>query len=78
MTVRRMLVGVGLFATVSLGFASVASAAPNPNPSAPAHTGTACTSVLSSNPNAGPGGHISETGGSHFGDVGAAMCGLPD
>ena len=66
-----------VIATAILGLtATSASAAPSPSPVAPAHTGTACTSVLTNNPNTGPGGHISEQGGSHFGAVGAAMCGL--
>ncbi len=70
------------FATVVLATgllvltATSASAAPNPSPVAPAHTGTACASVLTNNPNTGPGGHISEQGGANFGAVGAAMCGL--
>ena len=74
---KKVLVSLGLFATVTFGLSAGALAAPNPNPNAPAHTGMACTSVLSSNQNAGPGGHISETGGAKFGAVGAAMCGLP-
>ena len=53
-----------------------ASAAPNPSPVAPTHTGTACASVLTNNPNTGPGGHISAQGAAHFGAVGAVMCGL--
>jgi hypothetical protein len=53
-----------------------ASAAPSPSPVAPTHTGTACTSVLTNNPNTGPAAHISEQGGSNFGAVGAAFCGL--
>ena len=56
--------------------ATSASAAPSPSPVAPTHTGTACTSVLTNNPNTGPGGHISEQGGANFAAVGAAMCGL--
>ena len=56
--------------------AASASAAPNPSPVAPAHTGTACASVLTNNPNTGPGGHISAQGAAHFGAVGAVMCGL--
>ena len=75
--VKKVLVSVGLFATVTFGLSAGALAAPNPNPNAPAHTGTACASVLSNNQNTGPGGHISPTGGAHFGAVGAAMCGLP-
>jgi hypothetical protein len=53
-----------------------ASAAPSPSPVAPAHTGTACSSVLSSNPNSAPGSHISDRGGSNLGAVGATFCGL--
>ena len=75
--VKKVLVSVGLLATVTLGLSAGASAAPNPNPNAPAHTGTACSSVLSNNPNTGPGGHISPTGAANFAAVGAAMCGLP-
>jgi len=69
-------------ATVAIAMATLvltaasASAAPNPSPVAPAHTGTACASVLTHNPNTGPGGHISEQGAAHFGAVGAVMCGL--
>jgi len=63
-------------ALVIVASAAPAAAAPNPNPNAPAHTGTACANVLSHNPNTGPDGHISDVGGQHFGDVGAAMCGV--
>ena len=66
-----------VIATVMLVLtAASASAAPNPSPVAPTHTGTACTSVLTNNPNTGPGAHISEQGAANFGAVGAAMCGL--
>jgi hypothetical protein len=58
-------------------FAAPAVAAPNPNPAAPAHAGTACANVLSRNPNTSPGGHISEQGGTQFYSVGQALCGLP-
>ena len=75
--VKRVLISIGLFATVTFGLSAVALAAPNPNPNGPAHTSTACANVLSNNQNTGPGGHISSTGGAHFGAVGAAMCGLP-
>ena len=50
--VKRLVVGVGLFATLTFGIAGSAVAAPNPNPNAPAHTGTGCRSVSSNNPNA--------------------------
>jgi uncharacterized low-complexity protein len=73
---KKLLIGAALVGATTLGLVSSASAAPNPNPNAPAHTGTACASVLSKNPNAGPFGHQSPVGGAHFGDVGAAMCGL--
>lgn len=75
--VKKALVSVGLFSMVTLGLSVSAWAAPNPNPNAPAHTGTACVAVLGHNPNTGPGGHISPTGGANFGAVGAALCGLP-
>ena len=74
--VKKVLIGVGLLSMATFGLAAGAGAQPNPNPNAPAHVGTACASVLSNNPNTGPGGHISDTGGTHFGDVGAALCGL--
>jgi hypothetical protein len=57
--------------------ATSAWAAPDPSPVAPTHTGTACASVFSNNPNVLPGAPISDQGGSHFGAVGAAFCGLP-
>ena len=72
--VKKLLVSVGVFATVTLGLSVNAWAAPNPNPNAPHET--PCAAVLSNNPNTGPGGHISPTGGFHFGAVGAALCGL--
>ena len=70
---KRFALGLALVIVAS---AAPAAAAPHPNPNAPAHTGTACANVLAHNPNTGPNGHISETGGQHFGAVGAAMCGL--
>ena len=45
-------------------------------PNAPAHTGTACSAVLTHNPNTGPFGHELAVGAAHLGAVGAAMCGL--
>jgi opacity protein-like surface antigen len=71
---KRIALAVALVIVAS---AAPAAAAPNPNPNAPAHTGTACANVLANNPNTGPDGHISDVGGQHFSDVGAAMCGLP-
>lgn len=66
----------GLASVAALVPAGVASAAPNPNPAALEHAGTACSAVLTMNPNAGPNGHISATGGSNFFAVGVALCGL--
>jgi len=74
---KKVFVGAGLVATVTLGLSASAWAAPNPNPNAPAHSGTACANVLSSNPNTGADGHIAPTGAAHFLAVGAALCGLP-
>lgn len=74
---KKVLVGAGLVATVTLGLSASAWAAPNPNPTAPAHTETACANVLGNNPNAQPGGNISPTGVEHFLAVGATFCGLP-
>jgi hypothetical protein len=73
---KKLLVSAGIVIMGTIGISATAWAAPNPNPNAPAHTGTACANVLGRNPNTGPFGHISATGGAHFGDVGAAMCGL--
>jgi hypothetical protein len=74
---KKALVSVAVFATVTFGLSASAWAAPNPNPNAPEHAGTGCTSVFNHNPNGGAtGGHISSTGDSHFFDVGAALCGL--
>jgi hypothetical protein len=74
---KQVIVGAGVLATVTLGLSASAWAAPNPNEIAPAHTGTACTHVLSNNPNTQPGGHISPTGIENFLAVGATFCGLP-
>jgi hypothetical protein len=73
---KRYAVAVAAFIAAS-AFTAPAVAAPNPNPAAPAHAGTACANVLSRNPNTGPGGHISEQGGTNFYAVGQALCGLP-
>ena len=56
--------------------AAPAVAAPNPNPAAPAHTGTACTSVLAHNPQASENSHSAPAAQENFAAVGAAMCGL--
>lgn len=53
-----------------------AVAAPNPSPVAPAHTGTACTSVLAHNPQASDASHSAPQAQANFAAVGAAMCGL--
>jgi hypothetical protein len=73
---KKLMVIVAVSGTSLLWASAAASAQPNPNPNAPAHTGTACASVLANNPNTGPDGHISDTSGSHLLDVGAAFCGL--
>ena len=67
-----------VFATVALStvVAVPAVAAPNPNPEAPAHTGTACASVLTHNPQASEDSHSAPTAQQNFAAVGAAMCGL--
>jgi hypothetical protein len=74
--VKKLLVSAGIVAMTTFGLSAGAWAAPNPNPNAPAHAGTACENVLSKNPNTGPSGHISGIGGEHFGAVGAALCNL--
>lgn len=74
--VKKVLVSVGLFSMVTLGLSASGWADPNPNPNAPTHAGTACANVISKNPNTGPGGHISDTGGTNFFKVGEALCGL--
>ena len=53
-----------------------AVAAPNPSPVAPAHTGTACASVLANNPQASENSHSAPPAQENFAAVGAAMCGL--
>lgn len=53
-----------------------AVAEPNPSPVAPEHTGTACTNVLTHNPQTGADSHQAPQGEEHFFAVGAAMCGL--
>jgi hypothetical protein len=72
--VRKYIVVLGaVFAMVT---AAPALAAPTPNPVAPQHTTTACQKVIANNPNAAPGGHISDQGAANFGAVGGAFCGL--
>jgi hypothetical protein len=53
-----------------------AGAAPNPNPVAPAHTGTACANVLAKNPQAGPGSHSAPPAQENFFEVGAVFCSI--
>jgi hypothetical protein len=76
--VKKLFVSVGLFSIVTLGLSGSALASPNPNPNARAHAETACANVLTKNANTGPGGHISQTGGAHFLEVGTVLCGLPN
>lgn len=71
----RSLIAV-LASAAALATAGVALAAPDPNPAAPEHTGTACDAVLTNNPNAGPNGHISDVGATNLFAVGASFCGL--
>ena len=56
--------------------AAPASADPTPSPVAPDHTGTACASVLTHNPQAGESPHSAVTAQENFTQVGAAFCGL--
>jgi hypothetical protein len=72
----KLSIGAALFAIALFGSPFGALAAPTPNPNGPAHTGTACSSVLGHNPNTTEGGHISEAGGIQFATVGEAFCGL--
>lgn len=66
-----------VFFTVALSvMAGPAMAAPNPSPVAPAHTGTACTNVLTHNPQAGDASHSAPPAQQNLFEVGAAMCGL--
>jgi hypothetical protein len=53
-----------------------AQAAPNPNPVAPAHTGTACATVLANNPQAGPDPRSAPPAQQNFFNVGAVFCGI--
>jgi hypothetical protein len=53
-----------------------AGAAPNPSPVAPAHTGTACASVLANNPQAGADSHSAPPAQENFFEVGAVFCGI--
>ena len=48
-------------------------AAPNPSPTAPQHTGTACENVVAHNPQAGPGSHSAPQAQENFFEVGTAM-----
>jgi hypothetical protein len=73
---KKLLVSAALSGAALFGWSATAWAVPNPNPSGPAHTGTACSNVFTNNPNAGPNPHISPTGGANFFNVGAAFCGL--
>jgi multidrug efflux pump subunit AcrA (membrane-fusion protein) len=80
--VMKSLIATAAVCGVSLfGSAAVAGAAgnpPNPNPAAIAHVGTACTTVITQNPNVNgsvnfPG---NATGIFDGGQVGSVFCGL--
>jgi len=72
---KRMIVAISMLALV-LGPAVTATAAPNPSPVAPAHTGTACANVLANNPQAGSDSHSAPPAQENFFAVGAAFCGI--
>lgn len=74
--IRNTVVAGALALAVSCLSAAPALAQPHPNPMAPAHTGTACTSVLTHNPQTTENAHQAPQGLEHFAAVGAAMCGL--
>jgi hypothetical protein len=67
-----------LLSTVVLSLAPAAPciAAPNPSPTAPAHTATACEHVVAHNPQAGAGSHSAPPAQTNFQAVGAAFCGF--
>ena len=81
---KRMIATAAVCGVSLFGFTAVAGAAgnpPNPNPNGPAHTGTACTTVLTNNPTASG----SPTGNAanlvlpyqfDSGQVGSVFCGL--
>lgn len=73
----RNTYAVGVLAlAISCISAAPALAQPHPSPVAPEHTGTGCVSVLTHNPQTGPGSHQAPPAEEHFAAVGAAMCGL--
>jgi len=65
-----------LLSTVALSVvvAAPASAAPQPNPSAPAHAAMACTAVLTHNPQAGESPRSAPQGQQNLFEVGDAFC----
>jgi len=67
-----------LLSTLALAVvvAAPASADPTPSPVAPAHTGTACVTVISHNPQAGEEPHSAPAAQDNFGQVGGAFCGV--
>ena len=67
---------VTLLSTVALSVtvATSASAAPQPNPSAPEHAGMACMAVLSHNPQAGESPRSAPQGQQNLFEVGDAFC----
>ena len=73
---KKLTMLVSALALSAAAVAAPASASPQPNPTAPAHTGTACATVLEHNPQAGPETHSAPQAQANFGEVGAAFCGL--
>ena len=74
---KRMIVTAAVCGVSLFGFTAVAGAAgnpPNPNPTGPAHTGTACTAVSTNNQalNLSP----PPPGFTNFDVVGAVFCGF--
>jgi hypothetical protein len=67
-----MLLPVVTLAAVAA--AAPATAGPQPNPAAPAHTGTACMSVFAHNPQASESSHSAPAAQTNFAEVGAAFC----
>jgi hypothetical protein len=74
--IRRTCAAGALTLAISWIAAVPATAAPNPSPVAPAHTGTGCANVLAHNPQAGDDSHSAPQGQENFFAVGAAFCGI--
>jgi hypothetical protein len=76
MTKKRGIAVALALAVITIIPTVPATAAPNPSPVAPAHTGTACANVLAKNPQAGPGSHSAPPAQENFFQVGAVFCGI--